>query len=142
LAPSLVLATCYLPGSYSRNRIRLEDDASHAISIVGEQTPHMRSTLQRAARRLSAHLRRRGAYRLPGSLTLSEPGSDAHYAGTLPMGETGPFGCSADGQLNACRNLHIVDGACLPVLPAEHCTLTVMANADRIGRLLARRYGT
>jgi hypothetical protein len=142
LAPSLVLATCYLPGTFSRNRLRLEQDGATSIFIVGEQPLETRTALRAAGRRLSDHLRRRGAYQLPGSLTLSEPGSDAHYAGTLRMGDDGFFGCSADGELNACRNLHIVDGACLPVLPAQHCTLTIMANADRIGRALARRYAT
>jgi choline dehydrogenase-like flavoprotein len=142
LAPALVLATCYLPGTFSRNRLRLQQGEAAQLVITGEQPPATRAALQIAGRRLARHLRRRGAYMLPGSLTLSEPGSDAHYAGTLPMGGEGPFGCSADGELNTCRNLHIVDGACLPVLPAQHCTLTIMANADRIGRALARRYMT
>jgi choline dehydrogenase-like flavoprotein len=33
--------------------------------------------------------------------------------------------------------VHVVDGAALSDLPARHCTLTIMANADRIARLLA-----
>jgi choline dehydrogenase-like flavoprotein len=35
--------------------------------------------------------------------------------------------------------LYIADGAVLTDLPAKHCTLTIMANADRIARYLAAR---
>ena len=139
LAPALVLATCYLPGAFSRNRLRVESGAAGRVVITGEQPPETRAALLAAGRGLAGHLRRRGAYLLPGSLTLSEPGSDGHYAGTLPIGQDGRFGCSADGELNGCRGLHIVDGAGLPVLPAQHCTLSIMANADRIGRALVQR---
>jgi choline dehydrogenase-like flavoprotein len=41
--------------------------------------------------------------------------------------------------VNGAPGLFVVDGAALPALPARHCTLTIMANADRIGRALAAR---
>ncbi len=140
LAPSLVLATCYLPGEFSDNLVGLENGSGRLV-VTGAQPPETRVALRAAGRRLARHLRRRGAYALPGSFTVSEPGSDAHYAGTLPMGADGSFGCAADGALNGALGLYVVDGACLPVLPAQHCTLTIMANADRIGRALARLRG-
>lgn len=140
LMPALVLATFFLPGSFSRNRIRLASGPTRRVTIQGEQPPETRAALRKVGRQLGKKLRQRGAYALPGSLTVAEPGTDIHYAGTLPMGATGRFGCGPDGTLNNCPNLHIVDGACLPVLPAQHCTLTIMANADRIGRELAARW--
>ena len=37
------------------------------------------------------------------------------------------------------EGVHVVDGACLPSLTEKSHTLTIMANADRIGRNLARQ---
>ena len=140
LMPALVLATAFLPGSFSRNRMRLASGPTQRVTIAGEQPPETRTALLAVGRQLGKMLRHRGAYALPGSLTVAEPGTDIHYAATLPIGAAGRFGCAPDGGLNAVANLHIVDGACLPLLPAQHCTLTIMANADRIGRDLARRW--
>jgi choline dehydrogenase-like flavoprotein len=136
LAPALLLATIYLPGRFSRNTLRLTETG---LAITGEQPPDTVKALRDAGRRLARGMRRLGAFVLPGSFSPSPPGADAHYAGTLPMGGPAPHGCSLDGEINACPGLHVVDGAALPVLPARHCTLTIMANADRIARLLAPR---
>jgi hypothetical protein len=34
------------------------------------------------------------------------------------------------GEIEGLKNIHIVDGACLPVLTEKSHTLSVMANAD------------
>ena len=133
--PALVLATCYVPGRFSRNTIRVEAaGAAPRVVIEGERTAEADRAVFASARAVARQLRRLGAYAVPGSLTLSQPGSDAHYAGTLPMGGAGPAACGADGTLNGCPGITIADGAALPALPARHCTLTIMANADRIAR--------
>ncbi|MBB2700924.1 UNVERIFIED_ORG: choline dehydrogenase-like flavoprotein [Rhizobium esperanzae] len=62
---------------------------------------------------------------------------DAHFASTLPMGAAGPFGTSADGELNLHPGLPVVDGSILPDLSSKYITLTIMANADRIAHRLA-----
>jgi choline dehydrogenase-like flavoprotein len=41
------------------------------------------------------------------------------------------------GEIAGVANAHVVDGACLPTLSEKSHTLTIMANADRIGRALA-----
>jgi choline dehydrogenase-like flavoprotein len=55
----------------------------------------------------------------------------------FPMGPPEAFGTSRFGELNAAPGLHLVDGSLLPSIPAKFTTLTIMANADRIGRHLA-----
>jgi choline dehydrogenase-like flavoprotein len=51
----------------------------------------------------------------------------------IPRGlEVDKFGTSSD--LN---RIHIVDGSVLPELSEKSHTLTIMANADRIGRYLS-----
>ncbi len=136
LMPALILATCYVPGRYSRNFLRL---SGGRVVIRGERTTEADRAVRSSARAVVRQLRRLGAYAVPGSLTLSLPGSDAHYAGTLPMGQAGPAACGSDGALNGCPGITVADGAALSALPARHCTLTIMANADRIARGLAAR---
>jgi choline dehydrogenase-like flavoprotein len=91
----------------------------------------------KAKREIRRHLRACGAWLLPGT-TLAAPGTDVHYAGTLPMGGGQENGTTALGELNGAPGIHVVDGAVLPSLSAKYPTLTIMANAARIGHALAR----
>jgi len=65
---------------------------------------------------------------------LAKPGTDAHLAVTFPMGSSSVNGTNSAGELKETRGLRLVDGLVLPSLPSKHTTLTIMANADRIGR--------
>ena len=137
LAPALLLATCYVPGKFSANRLYVSaSDETPNVLIDGNQTASAKREIFSAGRSLSSKMRRRGAFALPGSLTISAPGTDGHYAGTLPMGGKGDLATSLYGELNASKGIYIADGASFSSLPAKHCTLTIMANADRIGRHL------
>lgn len=140
LAPALLMTTCYLPGSFSENFLCVQGrDGATRTTIAGIETPRASAALRAALRRLKRKLGRLGAVAIPGSATLLQPGADAHYAGTLPMGGSGPLATTIAGELRGCPGLFIADGACLPHLPATHPTLTIMANADRIGHELADR---
>jgi choline dehydrogenase-like flavoprotein len=137
LAPALVLATCYLPGSFSANTMRLAGEGEPApVLIEGSRTAAADAALRQAGRALGRMLRRFGAYALPGSLAFAPPGADGHYAATLPMGGAGPMGTDLCGEIRWLPGVHAVDSAVLSELPAKHCTLTIMANADRIARRL------
>lgn len=66
-------------------------------------------------------------------------GSSIHYAGTLPMAAQGGAGtCDPEGRLRGAQRVTIADGSTFPHLPAKGLTLTLMANADRVGGALAR----
>ena len=76
---------------------------------------------------------------LPGSYTVGLPGGDIHYAGTLPMRDRPVLGeTSSLGEVEGIDGVYVVDGACLPALPAKSHTLTIMANADRIGSAITK----
>ena len=65
-----------------------------------------------------------------------------HYAGTLPMRERpGLYETDREGRIGGVDGIHIVDGTVLTALPAKSHTLTIMANADRIARLIAAKLG-
>lgn len=67
-------------------------------------------------------------------------GSSIHYAGSLPMSASPrELQTHPDGLLAGCASVFIADGSTLPDLPAKGLTLTLMANADRIGTRLAER---
>ena len=132
LAPALLLATIYLPGRFSANTMRVRRDG---VSIEGRISDEARAALREVRGRLVRAGRALGAVSVPKSFTISEAGADAHYAGTLPMGGAGPFACSPTGEVMP--GLYVADGAALSALPSKHCTLTIMANADRIGRHIA-----
>lgn len=141
LAPALLMATCYIPGSFSRNTLRVEEhDGEGRIIVEGTRTREASLALRAALRQLKRNLFRLGAIPLPGSTTFLQPGADAHYGGSLPMGGAGPISTSQWGEIG--EGLFLVDGAALSALPATHPTLTIMANADRIGHEIARRLGS
>jgi choline dehydrogenase-like flavoprotein len=66
-------------------------------------------------------------------------GSSIHYGGTLPMhsGER-ELTTTIDGRLRGTTSVFVADGSVLPTLPAKALTLTLMANAERVGSLVAR----
>ena len=135
LAPALVVAVSYFPGSLSRNRMRV--GIAGSLHVIGGVDPALARIAAETARHLRQSWRALGAFALPGT-QLALPGTDAHLAGTLPMGGKMATGTTALGELQGQPGLHIVDGAILPSLPTRHVTLTIMANADRIGTQLAR----
>jgi len=140
LAPALMPATAYLPGRYSANSLSLQKRGQVSEVIVdGYVTDEAKQLLDGAGKKLGKVLRRYGAYLVPGSLTISPPGSDAHVVGTIPMGGQGELSCSSSCELNIAPGVYVIDGSWLPDLPAKHCTFTIMANAYRVGSLLAEK---
>lgn len=139
---SLILSSClvgnvFLPGHLSASKASLCSDGS--LSITGAFQPVVGSLMRETKRRLRKAFFRLGALLLPGSFTTGLPGGDIHYAGTLPMRETPAFGeTNSIGELVGAAGVHAVDGSVLPVISEKSHTLTLMANADRIGRELVK----
>ena len=113
-------------------------DAPDRLQVEYEPCePELRA--QRAdERRLLRLFRRLGCW--PIRVVRPGHGANIHYAGTFPMGPGGPpLGCEVDGRLRATRSVYLADGSVFPWLPAKGLTFTLMAHADRVGSLLARR---
>jgi choline dehydrogenase-like flavoprotein len=138
LLPATAVGNLFAHGRYAQHRVTLEEDGR--LLIRGGLDPGFDDHLRSAARRLRRLFRRLGGLALPGSFAQGAPGSDVHYAGTLPMRAVpGPFETSAFGELHGAPGLYVVDGAALPSLPPKSHTLTIMANAERIGSAIAAR---
>lgn len=135
LLSSCVVGNLFLPGQLTEARVRLNSDGS--LTVSGAYSDSVVPLMDEARKKLSKAYWSIGALILPGSFTIGLPGGDIHYAGTLPMrcepvlGETSSF-----GEVKGMDGVYVVDGACLPALSAKSHTLTLMANADRIGRAI------
>jgi choline dehydrogenase-like flavoprotein len=67
-------------------------------------------------------------------------GASLHYAGTFPItAEGGELTCDRDGRLRGTRAVYVADGSIFPWIPPKGLTFNLMANADRVGALLAER---
>jgi hypothetical protein len=65
-------------------------------------------------------------------------GSSIHYAGTFPItAEDRPLTCDRDGRLRDTRAVYLADGSVFPWLPPKGLTFNIMANADRVGAIVA-----
>ena len=66
-------------------------------------------------------------------------GFSSHYAGTIPYSsEEREFTLAPDGRLHGTRSVYVADGSGFRFLPALGLSWTIMANAHRIARRLAR----
>jgi choline dehydrogenase-like flavoprotein len=138
LMPSVVIGMAWLHSKFSHNTLRITAD--RRIVVSGGFDPGYLVEIDGLRRKLSKMFPRYGAWMLPKSFTVASPGADSHYAGTIPM-RPKPDRCEADseGQVKGLPAVYVVDGSALGEIPAKPHTLTIMANADRIARRLARR---
>ena len=140
MRPAMLVGNAFLSCKHTKHTMRLSPDGRPVVrggycDTIDARVRHLHSAVAKTMRRC-------GVVVMPGSFRLGDPGGDVHYAGTLPMSnEPEPWQTDLDGEVAALPGLHVVDGACLPVLPVKAHTLTIMANADRIGRRLAEAGG-
>jgi len=133
---SCIVGNLFLPSTFSSLQVRLREDDS--LLVMEEKGESAAVAMSHAARKLSSAFRRMGTLLLPKSFTLARSGADVHYAGTLPMARNPTRGMTNSlGEVHGAEGLHVIDGACLPVLTEKPHTLTIMANADRISREIA-----
>jgi choline dehydrogenase-like flavoprotein len=136
LLGSCVVGNLFLPGHLTSAEVKLKEDGSLVVS--GRFGDGVAPLMDEARKKLRKAYLSMGALLLPGSFTVGHPGGDIHYAGTLPMRDKPVAGeTSSLGEVKELDGVYVVDGACLPILPAKSHTLTIMANADRIGNLIA-----
>jgi ferredoxin len=91
-----------------------------------------------AARKLASKLLRNtfrlGAFPLTPMMEIAEPGRSFHNGSSFPMSlQPGPFETDILGRPFDWQRIHAVDATILPTIPATTITLSVMANAHRIG---------
>jgi choline dehydrogenase-like flavoprotein len=134
----LLLVQGYLHSDQSaRIRIVLKpgvDGASPSLHLTGVPNPQTRRALAAVSRRLWAERGSLKAVPISAMLRVGQPGRGFHTGGTFPMrANPGPFEVDVLGRPHGFTRVHLVDGSVFPSLPATTITLSVMANAHRIG---------
>lgn len=114
-------------------------DPNQPLGIEVERTPMERQHHNEALRAMKSalfHLRL-----LPLKTMILPEGSTSHYAGSIPI-QTSPQGhlsAAQDGSLHQVPHITVADASVFRALPPLPHTLTIMANARRIGSLLAAK---
>jgi choline dehydrogenase-like flavoprotein len=142
LQPALLLGNAFLPGRYSRNTVELQlkQGEAHLVVVAGD-SPDIGARLAHLRRQVAGSFAALGAMLLPGSFTLVTPGEGLRYAGTFPMrARPAPGEVDTNCELSGSPGLFLVDLSVFPTIPAKHASLTLMANADRVGRRIAERW--
>lgn len=138
LLSSCVVGNIFLPGHLTKVSATLQDDHLHLDGVYAENVP---AIMQAVLSKINRAFFKMGGLILPGSFKVGLPGADIHYAGSLPLSENPQLGqTSALGELVGAEGVYIADGACLPILPEKSHTLTIMANAERIGKAIADQH--
>jgi choline dehydrogenase-like flavoprotein len=84
--------------------------------------------------KLAANARSLGGMPVVPAIQFAEPGRSYHSGGTFPMRRApAQFETDTLGRLHGMECVHLIDASVFPSIPATTITLTVMANAHRIG---------
>ena len=122
--------------------VRLERrSAIDELVLDAKINPQARAHVGGIIRKLFKCSRYLGAIPLFPLLQMGKPGQGSHIGGSFPMRRVpGEFEADIFGRLTGMQRVHIVDASVLPSIPATTITLSVMANAHRIGSLYGREY--
>jgi choline dehydrogenase-like flavoprotein len=139
IIPASLFGNLFFDGRYSAHVLRVADGG---ISLKGGSDGGLDNAISAASKRLRLSFLRRGAIMLPFRPLLANPGSDLHFAGTLPMTEGGDtrFKTNKWGVPCDLKNMIVVDASVFPTLPPKSHTLTIMANASRIASHWAEKW--
>ena len=138
LLERLLLIQGYLPSEYSPSfrAVLCKDSKSNStrlrLSAVANQRTH--SALGAVVRKLREHSKFLRAFPVTRMLRPGKPGRSFHCGGTFPM-RARPVQFESDqfGRPYGFSRVHAVDSTIFPSIPATTITLSVMANAHRIG---------
>lgn len=135
LARRLIVAQIFLHSDQSATaRLTLAADGRLKAAVL--PNPATCPTFDAGARSFGRGLRAAGLTALTPARRLNPPGSSFHAGATLPMARNPESGQSDIlGRPLGLRRLHLIDASSLPAIPATTITLSVMANAHRIGSL-------
>lgn len=133
LAPCLIIADLRFPGVRENGSLQLKGSRLHiAIDDTKDVKEHAQSiaVIRRALHNLGLFVSR--TMPLP-------PGSTSHYGGSIPIGEPGEHAFTLDREcrLHGSSNIFVADASVFRILPAKPHTFTIMANANRVGTIVA-----
>lgn len=135
LAPALLVAGLRFEAPAANGTLSLKK--SGALSVRIPESMRSNARCKKALRNMKRVLRTIGL--LPFRTRFMPEGSAYHYAGTVPIttDRTAILSAESDGRVRGFHRVFAADASLFPLLPAEPHTLTIMANARRIGQCLS-----
>ena len=124
------------PDKYCTLRRNREGTGDY-LEVVYRASPEGQQARQENEKRLAGFVRQLGC--LPIKTVNTPEGSSIHYAGQFSASmDEKPLTTTIDGRLRPTRAVYLADGSAFAYLPAKGLTLTLMANANRIGEHIAQ----
>jgi choline dehydrogenase-like flavoprotein len=137
LLDRMLIVQGYLHSAHSgKIKVRLSNGV---LTVTPTANAESREKIQLVLRKMTRLAPALQALPIGALLQITEPGRGFHAGGSFPMAR-GPKAGESDtlGRPKGMRRIHIVDASVFPSIPATTITLTVMANAYRIGQAAAR----
>lgn len=134
-APSLVLIDSRFPSfQNTQNGAFLVKDKGRNVLRVENMPSHLKNQEEKTLKKIKKLLLSLGV--IPLKVVATPLGSSAHYAGGVPntKNESFPLRVNDLGELAQIDNVYIADASTWKALPAKPPALTIMANANRIGK--------
>ncbi|HWL53950.1 MAG TPA: GMC oxidoreductase [Chthoniobacteraceae bacterium] len=138
----LLVLQCFLHSDDSSQLelelLRPEGAAGPRLKVTPRRRWRSLWTSLKAGLKLSANALPLGGLPVVPAMQFADPGRSYHSGGSFPM-RAAPEGLQTDrfGELPALPRVHLIDASVFPSIPATSITLTVMANAHRIGTEVA-----
>jgi choline dehydrogenase-like flavoprotein len=128
----------YLHSDFSsRVEIRRAPDGHLSLTAIPAQDNLTKRMIRRVTRKLARNARHLRGIPLSPMTHIPDAGRGYHTGGTFPMRTTPTSPSETDllGRPKGLSRTHLIDSSVLPSIPATTITLSVMANAHRIGSL-------
>ncbi len=135
----------YLPSWWSPGfdvSIEKPDTNDQLASVNISATANRNDVAKSKLRAINARLLRVAPYLgvvpVVPMVSLSPPGKSYHFGGSFPHATNPVSGRESDlvGRVDPWSNIHLIDASVFPTVSATTFTLTIMANAHRIARLV------
>ncbi len=115
-------------------RLRRDGDRSKMTLTSRPAISDHRTRIGALMKKLARHRRQLGGFPVKPMLNIPDAGRGFHNGGTFPMrNNPGPFQSDTLGRPPDFSRVHLIDSSTFPTVPATTITLSVMANAHRIG---------
>jgi choline dehydrogenase-like flavoprotein len=113
-------------------------ETADALYVEALENTQTKAKILQVLRKLRGVTFAIGAIPVSPLLQITEPGRGFHFGGSFPMAQAPqPGQTDRIGRPYGMRRLHLVDASVFPSIAATTITLTVMANAYRIGHEVA-----
>ncbi len=130
----IFLGNIFFSSSMSANEISLQENGK--CIIQGKNHEALEKKFSKVKRKINESLKNLNMYVVPSIGKIARPGSDIHYAGTLPIDDkvTTKLFCNSFGKLNGHKNFHVIDASLLKTLPGKPHTLHALAQTIIVTR--------